>query len=111
MCKDTHDADDVLQDTLLSIATHLPEFEGRSSLVSWVFALTRNACARRRRGLKNRPPVSEDAAPERPRRRRRARAVGGRGEEPAAPRARGPTSLVEAAARGGRAVAVADVSG
>jgi RNA polymerase sigma-70 factor (ECF subfamily) len=64
MCKSVHDADDVLQDTLLSIATHLGEFEGRSSLSSWVFALTRSACARRRRGLKNRPTVSEDDAPE-----------------------------------------------
>ena len=65
MCKNPHDADDVLQDTLLSIATHLPEFEGRSSLLSWVFTLTRTACARRRRGLKNRPPVADDAAHER----------------------------------------------
>jgi RNA polymerase sigma-70 factor (ECF subfamily) len=61
MCKNPHDADDVLQDTLLSIATHLPEFEGRSSLSSWVFALTRTACARKRRGLKNQPPVADDA--------------------------------------------------
>lgn len=64
MCKSPHDADDALQDTLLSIATHLGEFEGRSSFTSWVFALTRSACARRRRGLKNQPTVSEDAAPE-----------------------------------------------
>ena len=64
MCGNPHDADDVLQDTLLSIATHLGEFEGRSSFLSWAFTLARNACARRRRGLKNRPPVSEDQAPE-----------------------------------------------
>ncbi len=61
MCKNPHDADDVLQDTLLTIATHLPEFEGRSSLSSWVFTITRSACARRRRGLKNRPPVDAPA--------------------------------------------------
>src|SRR5271165_5430320 len=64
MCRNPHDADDVLQDTLLSIATHLGEFEGRSSLLSWVFALTRSACARRQRGIKNQPHVSEDDAPE-----------------------------------------------
>ena len=64
MCGNPHDADDVLQDTLLSVATHLGEFEGRSSLLSWVFTLARNACSRRRRGLKNRPPVSDDQAPE-----------------------------------------------
>ena len=65
MCRNPDDADDVLQDTLLSIATHLPEFEGRSSLSSWVFTLARTACARRRRGLKNRPPVADDRADER----------------------------------------------
>ncbi len=65
MCKNPQDADDVLQDTLLSIATHLRDFEGRSSLVSWVFALARSACARRRRGMKNRPPVSDAAVAER----------------------------------------------
>jgi RNA polymerase sigma-70 factor (ECF subfamily) len=64
MCKNAVDADDVLQDTLLNVATHLGEFEGRSSLSSWVFALTRSACARRRRGLKNRPPADADAVPE-----------------------------------------------
>jgi len=60
MCKNRHDADDVLQDTLLNVAQHIGDFEGRSSLPSWVFALTRSACARRRRGLKNRPPEEPD---------------------------------------------------
>lgn len=55
MCRNVHDAEDVLQDTLLNIACHLGEFEGRSSLSSWVFAMTRSACARKRRGLKNKP--------------------------------------------------------
>lgn len=64
MCKSSHDADDVLQDTLLTIATHLGEFEGRSSLRSWVFALTRSACMRRRRGLKNQPHAIDEHAPE-----------------------------------------------
>ncbi len=64
MCKSDSDADDVLQDTLLSIATHLPQYEGRSSLSSWVFALTRSACARRRRGQKNRPHGDIDQLPQ-----------------------------------------------
>jgi RNA polymerase sigma-70 factor, ECF subfamily len=55
MCRNAADADDMLQDTLLLVADHLGEFEGRSSLTSWVFTLARTACARRRRGLKNRP--------------------------------------------------------
>ena len=66
MCKNVHDAEDVLQDTLLNVANHLGEFEGRSSLSSWVFALTRSACARKRRGLKNRPPVSDERLAEAP---------------------------------------------
>jgi RNA polymerase sigma-70 factor, ECF subfamily len=64
MCRNAVDAEDVLQDTLLSVATHLSDFEGRSSLSSWVFALTRSACSRKRRGLKNRPAESTDAIPE-----------------------------------------------
>ncbi len=64
MCKNAPDAEDALQDTLLAIATHLGEFEGRSSLLSWVFALTRSACARRRRGLKNQAMASDDGVPE-----------------------------------------------
>lgn len=55
MCRNPDDADDALQDTLLTITTHLGEFAGRSSFTSWVFALTRSACVRRRRGLKNQP--------------------------------------------------------
>ena len=66
MCKNVHDADDVLQDTLINIASHLGDFEGRSSLSSWAFALTRSACARRRRGLKNQPPVSDERMAEAP---------------------------------------------
>lgn len=66
MCKDVHDAEDVLQDTLINVANHLGEFEGRSSLSSWVFALTRSACTRKRRGLKNQPPVTEERVAETP---------------------------------------------
>jgi RNA polymerase sigma-70 factor (ECF subfamily) len=63
MCRNAHDADDVLQDTLMSVLGHLHEFEGRSSFTSWVFTLTRTACNRRRRGLKNQPAESiEEAA-------------------------------------------------
>lgn len=67
MCRDPHDADDALQDTLLSIATHLGEFEGRASFTSWVFTLVRTACARRRRGLKNQPGSDEGLASSRDR--------------------------------------------
>lgn len=61
MCGNEHDSDDVLQDTLVNVARHLSEFEGRSSFTSWVFAIARSACSHRRRGAKNRPPVPDDA--------------------------------------------------
>lgn len=62
MCRHAADAEDVLQDTLLSVAKHLGEFRGDSSLSSWVFTLARTACARRRRGIKNQPHLPEEAA-------------------------------------------------
>lgn len=61
MCGNEADADDVLQDALLSIATHLDTFEGRSSLPSWAFTIARTACLRRRRGKKN-VPADDDLA-------------------------------------------------
>lgn len=61
MCRNDADADDVLQDALLAIATHLDGFEGRSSLPSWAFTIARTACVRRRRGKKNEPPEGEAA--------------------------------------------------
>jgi RNA polymerase sigma-70 factor (ECF subfamily) len=61
MCRSEADADDVLQDALVSIATRLDTFEGRSSLPSWAFTLARFACMRRRRGKKNQSPDGDDA--------------------------------------------------
>lgn len=66
MCRHEADAEDVLQDALLSIATHLDAFEARSTLPSWAFAITRSACARRRRGKKNQPAEPEDVLATRP---------------------------------------------
>jgi RNA polymerase sigma-70 factor, ECF subfamily len=60
MCGSSSDAQDVLQETLLSIATHVRDFEGRSSLSSWVFTLARNACIKRRRGRKNQEHLGND---------------------------------------------------
>ena len=64
MCRNAADAEDTLQDTLLAIAGHLGDFAGRASLSSWIFALTRSACTRRRRGLKNRPAQNVEDAPQ-----------------------------------------------
>ncbi len=65
LCGEGPDVDDTVQDSMLQIARKLSEFEGRSSLTSWSYAVARSACSHRRRGLKNRPPVADDEAAER----------------------------------------------
>lgn len=66
MCQSNADAQDVLQETLLSIATHVGEFEGRSALSSWVFTLARNACIKRRRGRKNKEHLGQEVLDTKP---------------------------------------------
>ncbi|MBN1652789.1 MAG: sigma-70 family RNA polymerase sigma factor [Deltaproteobacteria bacterium] len=61
MCGSDSDAQDVLQETLISIATHVSRFEGKSALSSWVFALARNACIKKRRGRKNQQHLGQKA--------------------------------------------------
>jgi RNA polymerase sigma-70 factor (ECF subfamily) len=47
------DAEDALQDSLLRAWRALPQFEGRSSLRSWLYRIATNACLR---ALERRPP-------------------------------------------------------
>src|SRR5262245_39149572 len=44
MLGSTHDADDALQDALLDAWRGLARFQGRSSLRSWLYTVTTNAC-------------------------------------------------------------------
>lgn len=44
-----HDAEDVLQDTLLTLARSVGDFRGASSLSTWLFTIVRTACSRKRR--------------------------------------------------------------
>jgi RNA polymerase sigma-70 factor (ECF subfamily) len=60
MCRSAAEADDAAQDALLAVAQNIARFEGRSSLGTWAFTLARTACGRRRRGLKNLPPVDDE---------------------------------------------------
>src|SRR5678816_4188383 len=64
LCGDATDAEDALQDTLLAVALHLPEYEARAAFSTWLFTLVRTACSRRRRRLDARPHESLDAAAE-----------------------------------------------
>jgi len=42
MLGNSQDAEDILQNTFLSALTHLPEFEGRSSLSTWLYRIAAN---------------------------------------------------------------------
>ncbi len=64
LCRHDEDAEDVTQDTLLALTKHLGDLENRAALTSWVFALARSACVRKRRGLANAPHASTFDVPE-----------------------------------------------
>ncbi len=49
MCRDTADADDVLQDTLLAAARGMREFRGASSVSTWLYTIARSFCIKRHR--------------------------------------------------------------
>jgi RNA polymerase sigma-70 factor (ECF subfamily) len=50
MCRgDEADAEDVLQDTLLSATRQIGAFRGESSFSSWLYAIARSTCGRRHR--------------------------------------------------------------
>lgn len=55
MCGDPEDAQDVLQETLLAALRALPGFEGRSSLDTWLYAIARRHCVKKRRRSKFAP--------------------------------------------------------
>ncbi len=49
MCRDPEDARDVLQDTLLTVARGVRDFRGASSLSTWLYAIARSFCIKKRR--------------------------------------------------------------
>src|SRR5712675_951975 len=55
------DAEDALQDGLLSAYCNLKRFEGRSQFSTWLTRIVINAALMRRRSAKARPAVSLDA--------------------------------------------------
>jgi RNA polymerase sigma-70 factor (ECF subfamily) len=57
------DAEDALQDGLLSAYRNLKRFEGRSQFSTWLTRIVINAALMRRRSAKARPAVSLDEAP------------------------------------------------
>jgi RNA polymerase sigma-70 factor (ECF subfamily) len=55
MCRDPEDAEDVLQDTMLTMTKSLRTFRGASSLSTWLFAIARSFCIKKRRRSKFAP--------------------------------------------------------
>ncbi len=55
MCRDPEDAKDVLQDTLLTMTKSLRSFRGASSLSTWLYAIARSFCIKKRRKSKFAP--------------------------------------------------------
>jgi RNA polymerase sigma-70 factor (ECF subfamily) len=61
LCHDHEDAEDVLQDTLFAAFRGLPGFRGGASFSTWLYAIARSFCIRkRRRGLHAPEVVSLD---------------------------------------------------
>src|SRR3989442_8970670 len=57
------DAEDALQDGMLSAYRNLKRFEGRSQFSTWLTRIVINAALMRRRSAKSRPAVSLDESP------------------------------------------------
>jgi RNA polymerase sigma-70 factor, ECF subfamily len=49
MCGDPEDARDVLQETLFAAARAIPSFRGASSVTTWLYAIARSFCIKKRR--------------------------------------------------------------
>ncbi|HEX2676566.1 MAG TPA: sigma-70 family RNA polymerase sigma factor [Polyangiales bacterium] len=59
MCGNPHDAQDVVQETLLAAARSLQDFRGDASFTTWLYTVARNACSRRARSSKFAPAALE----------------------------------------------------
>src|SRR6201989_1004674 len=52
------DAEDALQETLLAAWRGLPDFEGRSSVRTWLYRVATSCCLKALRSARRRPPVN-----------------------------------------------------
>lgn len=55
LCRDPEDAKDVLQDTLIAMARGIRDFQGASSLSTWLFTIARSFCIKKQRKSKFAP--------------------------------------------------------
>ncbi len=58
-CRTNSEAEDAVQDALLSAGEHLDSFRGDGSLEGWLVRMVANACHHMRRGRKNNPNLHD----------------------------------------------------
>ena len=59
MCRHAEDAEDVLQDSMMTLARSVRDFRGASSLSTWLFTVARSFCIKKRRRGKFEPEREE----------------------------------------------------
>jgi RNA polymerase sigma-70 factor (ECF subfamily) len=59
MCRDSEDAKDVLQETLIAAARTIRDFRGASSVSTWLYTIARSFCIKHRRRSKFAPGQEE----------------------------------------------------
>ena len=59
MCRHTEDAEDVLQDSMMTLARSFRDFRGASSLSTWLFTIARSFCIKKRLKSKFAPKQEE----------------------------------------------------
>lgn len=59
MCRQQEDAEDVLQDSMLTLARTVQDFRGASSFSTWLYSITRSFCIKKRRKSKFAPEREE----------------------------------------------------
>lgn len=62
MCGHPEDAQDVLQETLIAVARGIRDFRGSSSLSTWLYAIARSFCIKKRRRSKFAPHAERSLA-------------------------------------------------
>lgn len=68
MCPSEHDAEDAVQETLITAIQKLPEFRGDASFTSWLFTIVRSRCSRQHRAAAKSPVLEPiEMIDERPR--------------------------------------------
>lgn len=61
-CRSEAEAEDAMQDALLSAGQHLQDFRGEGSVEGWLVRMVANACHHLRRGRKNDPHLHDVSA-------------------------------------------------